>query len=84
MKNQINEVLRKKGYKEVIQNNSIELNENEFKAILSFDVILEYMFDENLLNIEKFSKDELFNILKDNFLDTYSYISSTGKFIDIC
>ena len=75
--------LRKKDYKEVIQSNSIELNENEFKSILSFDVILEYMFDENLLNIEEFSKDKLFNILKDKFLDTYSYISSTGKFIDI-
>ena len=64
--------------------NPIELTENEFKAILSFDGILEYMFNENLLNIEEFSKDKLFNVLKDKFLDAYSYISSTGKFTNIC
>ena len=84
MISQTNEYLRKKSYKEVIINNSIKLNENELRVILCFDFILEYMLDENLLNIEKFNKDILFNVLEDIFLDTYSYISSKVNFNDIC
>ena len=84
MISQTNEYLRKKNYKEVIVNNSIKLNENELRVILCFNFILEYMLDENLLNIEKFNKDILFNVLEDIFLDTYSYISSKVNFNDIC